>query len=403
MILRTTIRRFATGALIALASGMPAWGQSTDVLVELEARLSSDSFAERESASRDLLDEISVSDADLLQLCIMTQSPEVRRRALAIHRARFFASPRPAIGVTFANAGGLPMIERIHDGFPAGNDGTLRAGDIIVAVAGIRLNPMPSLARDELRPLIFSHNPYETVELTVYRPQNPEAQARLVAEVGGGGIPNPDVTLGECPEGYETLQTKVQLGEWSMLETNTAMSAIDRSRAWDALLARMNFRPAELEMVVRDESPTRNVSFHGRVVQALDIRFPFLARAAFFPSEENPPGFRNQAVIAKQLRNVAIQRVRVQPGAMPGAGEPGQSIVIESVRTADDADGAQRGDAASRAAREITALQSRILELSAIATDPGTSAAERAVAETAIETLRGRLSELRERLNEDAK
>ncbi|XOV75599.1 MAG: PDZ domain-containing protein [Phycisphaerales bacterium] len=104
--------------------------------------------------------------------------------ALAIHRARFFEAPRPAIGVTFANTGGLPMIERIHDGFPAGIDGALRTGDIIVAVAGIQLNPMPSLARDELRPLIFSHNPYETVRLTVYRPQDPAAQARLVAEVG---------------------------------------------------------------------------------------------------------------------------------------------------------------------------------------------------------------------------
>ncbi|MFI4856057.1 MAG: hypothetical protein ACIAQF_13880 [Phycisphaerales bacterium JB065] len=390
----------AVTAMLIAATGVVAQPNSPSVIEELEQKLNSSSFAEREAVSRSLLNDIEVSDAELLELCMTTTSPEVRRRALAIHRSRFFASPRAAIGVTFREQGRLPMIERVHDPFPASFDGSLQPGDIIVGVAGMRLNSMPTLAVSELRPLVFSHNPYETVILTVYRPQNPEAPEKVIAEMGGG-IPNPDFSLAECPDGFETVETAVQLGEWAMLDTKEPMPTMDRVRAWDALLARKNFNPTELGMSVRDDSPKRNVSLHGRVVQSLDIRFPFMTRAAFFPNEENPAGFRNQAVIAKQLRNVAIQQVRINPGAMPGTRAPGQGVVVETVRTTDGTNTSPQDLATARTAREIASLQSRILELSAIATEPGTPAAERRIAQDTIEDLRNRLNELRDGLKPD--
>lgn len=395
--------RTISAALIAVCSGLCApvfAGAGTDAST-IEARLASNDFEKRQQATNEIRSDVAISDVDLLQLCIETEIPEVRRRALAIHRARFFEAPRPAIGVTFANTGGLPMIERIHDGFPAGIDGALRTGDIIVAVAGIQLNPMPSLARDELRPLIFSHNPYETVRLTVYRPQDPAAQARLVAEVGDArGLVNNGVTLENCPEGYDVVETDVKLGEWAMLDTNAPMSPIDRQRAWDALLSRMNFNPLDDALVARDASPPRNVGFHGRVVQSLDIRFPFLARGAFFPAEENPAGFRNQAVIAKQLRNIQIQRIGVRPDDVVD-GRPAREIKVETVRVMGEAQARPDAERLAEIARRIASSQSRILELSGRVTDAGTPAAERRAAEEEIASLRDRLAELRRELAPD--
>lgn len=367
----------------------------------LEKALTSGSFADREAATERLRNDLTISASDLLQLCIETDSPEVRRRAMAIHRDRFFAAPRPAIGVRFDVAGGLPMIEHIYDNFPAAADQSLKQGDIIIAVAGIQLNPMPSLARDELRPLIFSHEPFETVRLTVYRPQGPEAQARLVAEVGAGNeVQNAGITLSDCPEGYDTVETDVQLGEWSMLDTDLPMSDIDRTRAWEALLKRMDFEHGTA-IVARDSSAARNVSFHGKVIQALDIRFPFLTRGAYFPPDENPPGFRNQAVIAKQFRNLAIQRAQLRPQDLVN-GEPARGVTVETVRLNAPEQESVESDRLARTARDIATTRARILELSRIASEPGTSAADRRVAEEAISELREELQTLHDRLNESA-
>lgn len=383
----------------ALSASEPRSGS-----IELaEAALASESFAEREAAMELLLEDVSVSNNDLLELCMRSSSPEVRRRALTLHRQRFFTSPRPAIGVTFATAGGLPMIERIHDGFPASMDESLQPGDIIVAVSGQRLNPTPVLARDELRPLIFSHNPFETVALEVYRPQNDEARARLLAELGGiNAAPSLEFSLNECPDGYDTIETEVQLGEWSMLNTNAPMSEIDRLRAWNALLQRVGFDPAP-EVVVGDSTEPRNVAFHGRRSTSLDVRFPFMNRGAFFPADENPAGFRNQAVVTKQMHHIAIQRAQVRgPGIVVGGADRESGVVVESVRTADGSQTSPSAEAMANAAREIASTRARIHELSRIASEPGTPAAERRVAEESIAKLREKLQQLRERLEATA-
>lgn len=386
-----------TSALCADAfSANPSEGVSL-----AEEGLASGSFADREAAMVRLADDLAVSDADLLQLCMQSDSPEVRRRALSLHRTRFFNAPRPAIGVTFANAGGLPMIERIHNGFPAAMDGSLQRGDIIVAVAGQTLNPMPSLARDELRPLIFSHSPFESVELVVYRPQNDEAQAKLIAEVGGpNAMVSTDFSLTECPEGYDTVETLVQLGEWSMLDTNAPMSDLDRTRAWNALLLRLGFDPSP-DMVVRDASDPRNVTFQGRRVQSLDTRFPFFGRGAFFPSDENPSGFRNQAFVSKQIHNLQIQ-AQMAGGRVRVVADPDGRVVVENVRSDDDSGAATDAESLARAAREIAGIHERILELSQIASEPGTPAAERRIAEEAITELRATLRAMREQLAKQA-
>lgn len=388
----------STSASAHASLGLPL---TIDVIADA---LASGDFQTRETMTMRLMQDASVSQAELLELCLTTDSPEVRRRALAAHRARFFASPRPAIGVTFAAAGGLPMIERIHDGFPAAADGTLQNGDIIVAVAGMTLNPMPSLARDELRPLIFSHEPYDRVRLTVYRPQNEHAQARLLGELGPIGAQQFNtVTLTECPEGYDTIETDVQLGEYGMLETTLPFSDVDRARAWDALLRRSGFR-TELAQVFRDSSTPRNVAFHGRAIQSLDIRFPFFTAGSSFPADEQPPGFRNQAVVAKQLQVMAIQRVQVQPPDLV-AGRPVRGITVESVRIDDrHATGraaAVEADFIARTARDLAAAQARIAELRAVAAQPGTTASERQAVEQAIAELREQVVVLRTLL-EDA-
>jgi len=386
------------GTLIACASLGASETRSATSIELTEAALAADSFAEREAAMERLLDDVTVSNADLLELSMHSTSPEVRRRALSLHRQRFFTSTRPAIGVTFATAGGLPMIQDIHDGFPAALDGSLQPGDIIVAVSGQRLNPTPSLARDELRPLIFSHQPFETVTLLVYRPQNDEARARMLAALGGVNVAQGvNFSLSECPDGYDTVETEVQLGEWSMLNTAAPMSEVDRLRAWNALLQRVGFDAAP-DMAVGDTTEPRNVAFHGRRTQSLEVRFPFMNRGAFFPPDENPAGFRNQAVVSKQMHNIAIQRAQVRgPGIVVGGAGRGD-VVVESVRTADGSASAPNAEAMANATREIASTRARIHELSRIASEPGTPAAERRVAQESIAKLRKKLLELRERL-----
>jgi len=387
------------GTLIACAAFGASETRSASIEMA-EAALASDSFADRESAMERLLNDATVSDADLLDLSMHSSIPEVRRRALTLHRQRFFTNPRPAIGVTFAPAGGLPMIQDIHDGFPASMDGSLQPGDIIVKVSGQRLNPTPVLARDELRPLIFSHNPFDTVNLVVYRPQNAEARARLVARLGGMNAPqNQDFSLRECPDGYDTIETEVQLGEWSMLNTNTQMNEVDRLRAWNALLQRVGFDPAP-DLVVGDSTEARNVAFHGRRNTSLDVRFPFMSRGAFFPTDENPTGFRNQAVVAKHMHNIAMQRGQVRgPGIVVGGANREGGVVVESVRTADGSKSLPNAEVMANAAREIASAQARIHELSRIASEPGTPAAERRVAEESIAKLREKIRHLRELLD----
>lgn len=407
--MRTSIQgfipsRFACCAALLAAgtlSAAPTTGAETASLDSLANELSSSCFAEREAATVRLLEDTSISQADLLRLCMATDSPELRRRGLAIHRARFFASPRPAIGVTFAAAGGLPMIERVHNGFPAAENGALRHGDIIVAVAGIKLNPMPTLARDELRPLVFSHDPFDTVRLTVYRPQNPEAQARLLAEIGGvNGIPSNVINLTDCPDGYDTVETDVQLGEYSMLETTLALNELERTRAWNALLMRSGFEN-EISQNFRDTSDPRNVAFHGRQIQPLDIRFPFFTRGSYFPADEHPTGYRNQAVIAKQIHNMAIRRVQVHPPDMVN-GRPNRGITVESVQTNGNVGSNPQDADLTKIAREIAQTQARIAELSRLVSEPASPIAERRAAEQTIEVLRDRLNTLRERLSEAA-
>ncbi|MFB3430412.1 MAG: hypothetical protein ABL309_05795 [Phycisphaerales bacterium] len=395
--------RTISAALIAVCSGLCApvfAGAGTDAST-IEARLASNDFEKRQQATNEIRSDVAISDVDLLQLCIETEIPEVRRRALAIHRARFFEAPRPAIGVRFVERSVLPMIDHIYDDFPAGTDGSLQNGDIIVGVAGQRLPLVPTLAVQELRPLIFSHNPYETVRLTVYRPRDAAVAAALLAKAQEArGLSLDGVTLAECPDGFEIVETDVKLGEWAMLDTNAPMSPIDRQRAWDALLSRMNFNPLDDALVARDASPPRNVGFHGRVVQSLDIRFPFLARGAFFPAEENPAGFRNQAVIAKQLRNIQIQRIGVRPDDVVN-GRPAREIKVETVRVMGEAQARPDAERLAEIARRIASSQARILELSGRVTDAGTPAAERRAAEEEIASLRDRLAELRQELAPD--
>ncbi|XOV75600.1 MAG: hypothetical protein ACFHWZ_00730 [Phycisphaerales bacterium] len=86
-------------------------------------------------------------------------------------------------------------------------------------------------------------------------------------------------------------------------------------------------------------------------------------RAAFFPAEENPAGFRNQAVIAKQLRNIQIQRIGVRPDDVVN-GRPAREIKVETVRVMGEAQARPDAERLAEIARRIASSQSRILELS---------------------------------------
>lgn len=113
-----------------------------------------------------LTDLLSRGDAEL--------SLEQRRLLREVLRERFFASPRGAIGVRLDSefdGREAPVIGVLYEGFPAGDDGLLRVGDVILEIEGqATVDPegqQRSVSR--VQTLIFSHDPGEVVRLLVRR------------------------------------------------------------------------------------------------------------------------------------------------------------------------------------------------------------------------------------------
>ncbi|XHC26067.1 hypothetical protein ABWH91_01550 [Phycisphaerales bacterium ac7] len=105
-------------------------------------------------------------------------------------------------------------------------------------------------------------------------------------------------------------------------------------------------------------------------------------------------------MIAKQLRNIQIQRIGVRPDDVVN-GRPAREIKVETVRVMGEAQARPDAERLAEIARRIASSQSRILELSGRVTDAGTPAAERRAAEEEIASLRDRLAELRRELAPD--
>lgn len=138
----------------ALERALVAWG--------------SDEYEVREAASQAMRESLEVSD-DALSRAIRERplSAEQRERAQEAMRDRFFAGPRPALGVRMRgllDAAGV-AIEGVLEPFPAHK--VLKAQDIVLSIDDVVLEPGPDTSR--LSQAILSRNPGDRVRLVVVR------------------------------------------------------------------------------------------------------------------------------------------------------------------------------------------------------------------------------------------
>ncbi|MEM8756963.1 MAG: PDZ domain-containing protein [Planctomycetota bacterium] len=174
-----------------LAQSDAAFATDEDGIDRIIERLGSESFVERELATRELETSPAVSLEVLEDLLVRgTLDRESRRRVAMVARRRFFNEPRAAMGIMLGSQTELGLrITGTQPGFDA--DGTLRPDDIIADIGGT-----PITKTEDLQVSIISRSPGEVVPVTVVR-------------------------------GEETLVLPIELGAWASLSNQQAQPRQD--------------------------------------------------------------------------------------------------------------------------------------------------------------------------------
>lgn len=265
-------------------------------------------FAKREAATKVLQESPTISlDAVGMAFAEPNLSPEQARRLVTAFKARFAASPRPALGI---GPSLLPddrrgvFVNRVVQGLPAVDEKLIRVGDLIVSINGektvpelpgnpLRVDPRSENARDsQTIAIIQSFDPGDEVTLEILRPLKvsnldprdgvKQPNAPGAGGGGAGGIGQP-LQVSQFPNKdtpRERVLVKARLGDLKQLEgdgrTNTAAMLSLYGRA------AMEFRLRRLGVTWPGASPVN-------------------AAAAINPGSEFPP----PAFIAKQALGLA--------------------------------------------------------------------------------------------------
>jgi hypothetical protein len=423
---RRRARLAAAGAALALAA-WPAAGQSTRAFGSPEAQrlvqqLDADDFDTRAAAQQALVHSPEASDAELVELLRSGRlSAEQELRLVGVLRARFGRAPRGAIGIQFAqprvpnagDRGGLPVVGRVYEQYPAGAAGLVRAGDAFVEVDGIRLDALDARRRTlALQAATFSRAPGELLPVVIERP---------VVDAGG-----------EATGAFEQVAVRLPLGSAKQLRQNIQQRGIlpsgltesEADLAWQARMARLGLAsfdvirtPSVAEGVWREPPPptaprgpgrpklvagplevvgepagllrqgTNGVVLDERMIQALVNQAPgevrvrggarLIPRGAAAPIEE-----RNGI---RRLREVVAERdaKRATAGEFDAAGA-GEMVVGDPL------------ERANRIASELIELRSQLDRLAGRAGEAalGMSAETRRVAERRGAEIRARVMEL---------
>ncbi len=196
-------QRIVAVAVLLLAG--PAVAQSVGSQVEaVVARLDSDAYAERESASVALLQIDGISHVDVEPwLSREGLSPEQRARLERAGFQLFLQGGRPGLGVGFASNEPVEL-RNVVEGFDAFE--RLRPGDVIVGVDGRGVLNIAGFRAE-----ILSRLPGETMHLLVLR-------------------------------GGERREVAVRLGKYENLENSQGLDIASLASAWAWRLARLSLR-----------------------------------------------------------------------------------------------------------------------------------------------------------------
>jgi len=163
------------GAVLVVASALPALGAERAPIPELVTELGSELLSERENASRELLERADeLSRAVGREIDPSSLTPEQRARVLATLRQRFILSPRAGLGVSFREPPVEDLltdgvrIESVVAGFPAAD--LLVPGDLVIEAEGQPLRDRPrGLGDATFRHAILSLDPGEPINVRLIR------------------------------------------------------------------------------------------------------------------------------------------------------------------------------------------------------------------------------------------
>lgn len=252
------------GLLLVLSAGAAAHAVTLDDLI---GQLDSDDLITRDTATDELRKRLSdTTDAQTVEAARALEleaAEALRTRELSLEqrvrlfdalRDRFFRTPRGAMGVQFVQPQIRPMgveLDRVIEGFPAAERGALKRGDVVTSVGGVPLigPEMAQLtvnglnrASERLRHMVISHDPDETIEMTLVRPIGaiPDVAARRnVAVVPGGG----DLITEGPGKNADVVTVTVPLGSFDRLRQGNVLDQGTLEGAWKQRTERLGIPP----------------------------------------------------------------------------------------------------------------------------------------------------------------
>lgn len=357
---RTNLRIGIAAIGLVLASvANQTWGLT---LQEILPRLDAEDLTTREGATDDLIRLLKDdSDAACIERArslereaaetLRTQdlTLEQRIRLTDALRRRFFSTARGAMGVQFQQPQQVLMgveLARVIEGFPAGEAGVLKPGDVVTSVAGVSLLD-PDLARfrangttagsERLRFIVISHDPGDTVEMTLIRPIIlPDGrQAPRNPAPGVQGVPGAGAYITEGPGKNADLMTvKVPLGSFERLQQGNLLDRGTLEGAWQERARRLGIPSIEAR---RLHSPLTIADWnaHPRSSHGPGPKWLQAGNAQSSPAN----------AMANALSNRAIQQqVRIQQVPIPADQRPNraQRTVVRNRAGEPPAAGAER-------------------------------------------------------------
>lgn len=327
---------------LVLLSGppFPARADSGD-LQPLIDQLNSTSLADRDAATLELRRALAECPGDINDktkpvveyiFAAALRDPfialEQRVRLGELLRERFFRTPRAAVGVEFAALGepkpGV-ILGRVVPGFPAHDQGILRARDMIIKVNGVELSDASGprtrtsqrllVPQERLRRIVISHNPGDVVRMTVVRPLQPPPvpvdglqPPRLEPEAPPP--PMPRYIVDGPQRDSQVVEVTVPLGSFSVLNAGPLHHDI-LLEAWHERLDRLGVfvsAPPVLPEVVEADPPRQILHRRAQVT-----------RRGLHPAEnqvgavEDLPIFDAESVAIAQAAPAPVLRIPPQP------------------------------------------------------------------------------------------
>ncbi len=178
----------------------------------------------------------------LIEMAGSAGSAQVRFALLDAARERFLDQGRAGLGIGIMNGNGLPIVQNLIAGFPAGEKGQIRAGDRIVSIGGYSTRSSALSTTARLRAGIMSYRPGDVATFVIDRPVRP---AGAVADPPGPMDNNvrqqADLSAWwySAPAGLNRIEVEVEFGAFESLQNiRGAGGAVMRS-AFDALVERV--------------------------------------------------------------------------------------------------------------------------------------------------------------------